>query len=371
MNILVVGGFEPSGHDAVLVAVTECATGSGMGADSLSWRQLIPGIDNHLIFHLHRLQREGPSLSALMDDPTVADNLASDLWHRLPTLAEYDAVISVHPWSTVIIARALSEQNNTSTVLADCNVNWGPIPDMEVSRVDLFCGGLLRRPVRPALWHRCIPTGVPVRQSFVTGQQETLLGKVCVASGRLGQSTSLVIDAYNRFKSIVQPNQVIVAGAGQGEALWRAVVGSKTELVLIPDIDDVSPYWHGAEWVITKASAASIAEAFAVGAKVVGVASGVLWEDNCMSLLASRGAITPVDLLSATLPSPDVGYWRDLTRAAAQRCIDLVVDVHSGTPFRSLPPSPPLPPVVGSAAELLPETSNWLTKALHRWDSDA
>ena len=85
MKALIVGGFEPSGHDAIASALLTEGEARGHQVIEFQWRDVIKSIALHPVFNLHRLGTSlgAPKLSKILDDRELWSAIVEDLIERI------------------------------------------------------------------------------------------------------------------------------------------------------------------------------------------------------------------------------------------------------------------------------------------------
>ena len=326
MRIMICGGFEKSGHDGAAAAISEAAGTRGHECNLWTWRDHAD-ISDLLIFNVHRVGVElgMPEITELTKDERFLETLAAELAEMLTAqLSEYDAIISVHPWSTQACAIALAD----STIpLIDCHVEFSPFPVFPLKRVSAYTGTFQPRPL--PLQHRrdLHLLGLPVRRDFA-----------CNGTSKMNM-LAVNLGATGWFREKCFPYVVkAVKGLGVEAAVllspeldedYRSRLQAQVDCpVNWPTADNVASTITQSEWLLTKPGGAPVAEGLAAGCKIVLVPSGIPWEEEARRELLIRHCA-----LDSELP---LSAWRNaiailqertelrrLIRAAASSIISL------------------------------------------------
>lgn len=344
LRVLIVGGFEESGHDQRSRALAEEGADRGHVVREWRWRDQLP-IDAHPVFHLHRIgvQHGAPHLSGLLYYPGLPAALERDLAKHLP-VSSADVVVSTHSWSMAISSRAL-EMAKSNALLVDCHGDFTPGPAAVSPRVDAYVGAIISRslplPARNRIWL----TGPPVRESFSRGvpgvQRHNFLTVIGGASSWFIEEIAPVVQL---LADATRPDRVLVLSKNPDSiARWKAVLRlpAALEAEYIAGREDISDLLLQSRWLVTKASGAAVAEGLACGCRVICIPSGVFWEDEARAHLAANGAVAAIDrsmpvaevrrILSGIKELHPIG---DLCRKAASAIWDVI---ESGCPIKDSP----------------------------------
>jgi hypothetical protein len=302
MRALVIGGFEYSGHDSLVEAVS--STGQALNHEVVQWhwRDVI-ACDDHPIFHLHRVgvSVHEPELAAIMDDPRIIEGLVADLSDLLP-LHDADGVISVHPWSTAIAAEAASRLSpKQRPEIIDCHGEFSPFP-LDVAKspfVSCYAGGVFPAAGPPNIRRRTMNTGVPVRVPFQAGPSSCAeRSGLTISVGHDSWAASPIGACLEPVVELLRPSMVYVIG----ESSDAATVDYRVALTVpqyVTKGDEISQALGASSHLLTKGSGSAIAEALAMGCIPLCVESGVFWEDEARAWLSGANAVIPIDVESA------------------------------------------------------------------------
>jgi hypothetical protein len=285
--VTIVGGFERSGHDAAAAALEEACMAAGVHARMFNWREHLD-LDELLVFHLHRVgMRAGlDGLTALAETPAVQEALVRDLAPALPhDLSDSDAVLSVHPWSSMLLDRALGRD---LARLIDCHVEFSSFPVRPLVLATWQTGTWAPRPAVPAERVKHRRTGIPVRRAFAARPKSS--GTLAVNCGSDGWFAGRALAALPALASAVGATEVVLLAGDRLQADPRDLTRLRADVRVIEGQPDVSAEVSRARYLITKAGGAPVAEAPACGAVPILLSSGVSWEDEALARLVSCGA---------------------------------------------------------------------------------
>lgn len=365
---LLFGGFSRSGHDSLISALQEGFGNSDCRPAELRWRDIIPGVENHPLFSLHRGGYNPDAMSAFMDKIEIPRLLAVDLFPITGFLSDFDLVVSVHPWTSFVIAESALRRGLNDLVIVDVAADYCSVPVVEHERINLYVGGIGARPVSARVRARISPTGVPARSTFALPDKR-IEGRLFVSAGRTGYAQRAAIAGLQAALPAIGPTEVIVAVSGnyQYRGKLEKLVGS-AKLALLPDVRDPAPWARTSEWILTKGSGAAVAEALATGAVVVTYDTGVFWEDEAARYLHSVGATLSVNALAKvpTLRPWDGAAWAQQARGATTATIAAIRHRATGGRSANLAARPKVH-IEPTETQFLPEISAWMAEALPDW----
>jgi hypothetical protein len=325
--VTIVGGFERSGHDAAAAALEEVCRAAGVQVRSFNWREHLD-LDELLIFHLHRVGvRAGvDGLTALAETLPVQEALVKDLGPALPhDLGDTDAVLSVHPWSSMVLDRTLGHD---LARLIDCHVEFSSFPVRPLPRATWQTGTWAPKPALPSqrVKHRRI--GIPVRRAFAPRSKAP--GALAVNCGSDGWFAERALAALPALVEAAGATEVVLLAGNQLEAEPDHIDRLQADVRIVEGQSDVSAEVSSARYLVTKAGGAPVAEALACGTVPILLSSGVSWEDEALARLVSSGAAVSAqsptlaaDLAlhdSPSLPAEELG---ELCRTAAEGLVAL------------------------------------------------
>lgn len=296
MRALLVGGFEFSGHDAISEALYEAGKKLNIDITDLRWKDIVPGLEDHPVFHVHRIAAgQGASeLAAIMDESSLWDSLATDLAKYLD-IEEYDPIISVHPWSTYILAQKIKGKR-WSKKLIDVNVDFARFPIFTSPEITGYFGAGPIKPLQARYRRRCHRVGVPVRNQFLQTKQDTRTDSLIVSGGSDGFSAAQLSRVIPKVVKAVHPEAIILlAPTKTSNEFWKKYVRrSGLSCDIVVGLRDISQLLRRSKWILTKASGPGLAEAFVAGCEIFLADSGVFWEAEAREYLALCGAAIPV-----------------------------------------------------------------------------
>lgn len=322
MRCVVVGGFEPSGHDSRVEAVRAAGEDRGHEVAVHSWGPQLE-ID-HPIFHVHRLAgTSSPSLIGVLDDPRLAQAIARDFG---PTLRSVDAdvVIAAHPWAAWLCAERAQRGAFPPVVNLHGEFEPGPIPLLWRPEIDMHVGVVQKASSPPRVQRITHSTGVPVRAPFSAQPSDrTVRNGIAVSSGIGGWAESKTFDllrsSFSTFPDSVRLNVIGHLSPEMsrlaGEFGVDAVAHSKAE--------EIAEALRASSVLVTKASGSNVAEALACRTHLICASSGVFWED------AARGHVIAEGLASREPTANQTDHARveqagEICRMASERIWGLV-----------------------------------------------
>lgn len=372
-DIVVFGGFSFSGHDTLLnVIADEIESRKIAGVKRVVWRELKAGVERHPIFGLHRRGMDVNLLSGYMDLPDIPLLLAEDLFDRTEFLLNVDAVVSVHPWTSIVLAEAALRRGADDLLIFDVAGDFTHTPVLPHDRVDMYLGGIGARPLSAKVRRKVHATGVPARYSDST-RGSYVDGRLYVAFGRTGYAHKSALVSLMQVVGALRPAEIVIASAGNTKAEREFIESLRDVAVIsVPSGDDVIPWINSAQWILTKASGASISEALASNATVIAYESGVFWEDDSLRYLYAAGAVLTVDAIVANplASAPRRDSWRQTAQQSAKITVDTIANRLGKEPRE--PDVDGRSVYVGMDAEIrvmLPALSAWMDESLPRWVS--
>lgn len=368
LRVLVVGGFEPSGHDAAADAIRDEGLARSAAVELFRWRDKVD-LAQHPMFVSHRVAAAAglPVIAGMLDEDWIGPALHADLGHLLPR--DFDIYLSVHPWSTIICARELALRDDAHARLIDYHGEFSQFPIALHERVNLFLGGGDIRPLEPSIRRRCVATGVCVPRRFydgvkAPGRSDTLV----VSAGADGWAVTALAPAATYLIAHLSPSRtLLLAPTSEAAAAWRA---SAAQGEIIEGVTDIAPLLKTARYYLSKGGGTAVAEGLAAGCQSYVARSGIFWEDDALAWLALNGiaafvspgrAIAPIDEIAAA-------HERDRTRRAAASVWDAFASAPAAAPdnedetLRCLIGS-----VTDAATENLPHTTEKLLARLQAW----
>lgn len=376
------GGFEPSGHDGVANALLEEGINRGHDVVQFHWGEKIEELAIHPVFHVHRVGTAmgAPALSALLDDHDLWQALVHDLVNRLD-ISDYQVIVSVHPWSTLIAAEKLRQQGSRSTLI-DYTIDFGRFPIVVDRRIDSYIGAGDVGPFPPRIRQRCQRFGIPVRQQFVAQTDVQKSDNLVVSGGTDGFLSQKLSTVLPQVVEALEPALVtILAPTSSARSLWDKALPTlpKSNYRIEVGKTDISQILKEGKWYLTKAST-GIVEGLAAGCELLLVQSGVFWEDDARDALVTRGVAFPVDYTATTMSlRATIQNGSPHRQMIANECITAAAEtwnfVEKGCPNQKdefsddLAVSNLLSNLVSteSSSKVLPETTKMLKTLLDDW----
>lgn len=285
---LVVGGFEVSGHDAQAEALVEAGRARGHEVDVLHWRDLVD-ITTHPMFESHRYAAaHGCSdVAGVLDEPWIAPLLARELAGSLPN--GYGAYLSVHPWSSVICARAVSDRRS-SAIVVDHYGEFSAFPAVTDPRIDAYIGAGAVRSVEPRIRARCHSLGVVVARRFHAIDTDQRRRRLLVSAGSDGWAVRAMASATRTLADAIAPDElVLLAPTDEAAVAWAG--GGFGSAEMLRGVNDIAPLLRSSTWYLSKGGGNAVAEGLAAGCEGYVCPSGIFWEDEGAYRLAAQGAL--------------------------------------------------------------------------------
>lgn len=368
-RFLVIGGFEPSGHDTAAEALLEAGLKRGLSVDLLCWRDSVP-LSEHPMFRAHRFAaaNDYPEFAGLLDEEWIGRALYADLGHLLPI--DYDGYISVHPWSSLIAAQVLAESPNRAPLI-DYHNEFECFPVIMHDRIDAYFGGGKPRLFEPGIRSRCHSIGVAIPSRFhleseTIDQEDTLV----VAAGADGWATKSLLPAVRVLIAKLNPDEVLLlAPTPESQRTWQ---GTSIAGQIICGLTDISPLLKKSRWYLSKGGGCAVAEGLVAGCEVFVGNSGVFWEDTALDWLSARQIVAQVGLTTklANVDNLNVEAERNRSKSAANVAWDILT---SGKLYRERPPfedgvlNAILESISQESVDTLPSTSAILRRRVLEW----
>ena len=297
MDIVVVGGFERSGHDSMAAALVAEGVRRGHKVRSWNWREIRPAIGEHLMFTMHRYAggAGNASFAEVMANEGLVTALTTDLVSILEDSFPHgvDAILSVHPWSTLALANWLD--TTPGPLLVDCHSDFTPFPVFAHRRVDSFVGTGRPRPVSAEVSLRLQVLGLPVRSSFIPSLDSQRSRTLVVNAGSDAWAVRHVAAVVPFVSRLLQPRRIVLlAPTADAARAWEEAVEVDPRTEILTGVTDIGPLLCAALWLLTKAGGTPVAEGLVAGCLVLAMPTGIPWEDDGLSWLAMRGYVVPV-----------------------------------------------------------------------------
>lgn len=324
-RILILGGFERSGHDSIAQALCDVSNRRGNETALWVWREHL-AVDELLVFNLHRIgaQYGMPGLESVTADPDFLAVLRDELENELPAdLPRYDCVISAHPWSTLAACASLHRLN---IPLIDCHAEFSSFPVYADNRISAFVGTWQPKALPLAMRPKLLPLSIPVRYSFTPGRNRDK-GSVVVNTGATGwfrETAKTLI-----FKALSQLRCARVSLLlREPDAEFEREAANSCDAIVTPyyGLEDIGPLLATAEYFLTKPGGAPIAEGLAAGCKVLAIPSGISWEEESLRELVLRRIVVCIrdgwqDLEQEIAALDPATELRSLIRGAASAVV--------------------------------------------------
>jgi hypothetical protein len=138
---------------------------------------------------------------------------------------------------------------------------------------------------------RLISCGIPIEGFGAPDNRPDTERLLVVLSGHGGWLSDHILANLRPVVDALDPHRIVVAGASQAPE-------TDIPVTVVSHVDDMSSLLRRATWALTKCSGGSVAECLDTGTRLVGVPSGVPWEDDALRWLAFNGLATTPDVLS-------------------------------------------------------------------------
>lgn len=379
-KVLLTYGYHKSGHYSAVSALREELESRGMTSETCNlWDEKSPTID--ALFTIFRT-------FAVKGVKNVPDFLISnellDLFaEELPfdkDLDTYDAIISTHQYSTSVLA-AHKQNQDCKTSLIHVHTNYTPFPLRTHPLIDFYTGATPREDSGDRIHKKLIATGIPVRRVFrYDGKPKEK--KIIILGGADGFGE---IEKIVEFATKLNSNYKLQIVCGRNnevyEKLRKKFPGSHVQGF----IDDLSGYFNRAEFVITKASGLTIAEALNCECIPLFPPPILSWEEEAAKYLCAQGVgvclpkfdSTSAKIINELLNSDN--YKQTLRQRiqehakpdAAKRIVDLI-EPKSTIEILSNPQEAMIPEMrryhkVFSSTQDLPKLTKYVTEQIEEW----
>ncbi len=241
--------------------------------------------------HRYAAANGAADVAGLLDESWIAEALSADLAKYIP--AGFEAYVSVHPWSSMICADALSELSIPGS-LVDYHSDFGAFPVVTHQRIQAYCGGGRIRALRPAFRARCHAIGVAVPRRFHCERQvASREAMLVVSAGADGWAVNAMRAATTRLIGLLAPERIALLAPTEGaRASWIACGFGDADVVT--NCSDISAYLAKARWYLSKGGGTAVAEGLAAGCLGFVGPSGIFWEDEAAEHLFARGIVADV-----------------------------------------------------------------------------
>lgn len=295
---LVIGGFEPSGHDTTEEAIVEAGRERNFQIDILRWRDLAPELGTHPMFTAHRYAagRNAATVAGLLDEEWIARLLAEDLASCIPL--GFDTYVSVHPWSSTVCAEALVRSGKDRATLIDYTSEFSAFPLVVHDRVNAYLGGGAVRPLEPKYRARCSSVGVAVPRRFHASADGGMRdSRLVVSAGSDGWAISAMLPSVSLLAETLAPkNIVLLAPTPEAVTAWKRHDIANARIA--EGITDISALLKESRWYLSKGGGTAVAEGLVARCEGFVASSGIFWEEDSSMFLAAHGVIALVGRMS-------------------------------------------------------------------------
>ncbi len=285
MKVLLTYGYHESGHFTAVKALEEELASRGCEFETMGiWAEKSPTIDRLFTIFRSFAAEDVKRVPDFLISQELLDNLAKEHPAK-PNLTDYEAVISTHPYSSFVLAEAKREQES-DTVLVNVHTDYTPFPIIVHSSIDYHVGALPRDDATKLTLPKMIATGIPVRKNFHydgTAKQQTVL----VMGGA---------DGFGKIKPILSMMEKLpqdysyVVFCGRNIQLQNQLQQEFPQHTFASFIEDPSPYFKSAKFIITKASGLTLTEALNSECIPIFAPPILFWEDEAAKYLSTQGA---------------------------------------------------------------------------------
>lgn len=302
-SFLVVGGFEPSGHDSTAEAVIAAGKAAGKSVDYLLWRETVDLAD-HPMFVSHRLAaaRGSHAIAGMLDEEWIGTTLSEDLSTYVDTT--YDVILCVHPWSSLIVANALSNAGNKTSILIDYHSDFGAFPVVTHPRIDAYLGGGTIRALDPYIRSSCHVVGVAIPERFSapndTSELQERKNRLIVSAGSDGWAIQSMSGSVKTLAHSLKPEEtILLAPNSAAEQIWNAQEIENATITV--GLTDIAPLLISSRWYLSKGGGTAVGEGLAAGCGNFVSYSGIFWEDEAAQTLHAKGIAQLVDVESTII----------------------------------------------------------------------
>lgn len=283
-KVLLTYGYHESGHYSAVNALREELESRGITSETCNlWTKKSPTIDAlFTIFRAFAVKRVKN-----VPDFLISNELLDIFAEELPfdtDLSTYDAIISTHQYSTSILA-AHKQKQECESLLLHVHTNYTPFPLRTHPLIDFYTGATPREDSEDGIHKKLIATGIPVRRAFrYNGEPKEK--KIIVLGGADGFGE---IEKIAEFTTKINSNYELQIVCGRNTKVYDELRKRFPSLHVLGFIDDLSGYFNRAEFVITKASGLTVAEALNCECIPIFPPPILSWEDEAAKYLCAQG----------------------------------------------------------------------------------
>ncbi len=336
-KILLVYGYHKSGHYHAVRALEEETSRRGLESEIRNiFAQKSKTVDQlFTIFRTFAAKgvKSVPNFLIAPEFLTTLANLPFDI-----PLDQYCGIISTHPYSSAVLAVQKAKQK-TNTPLLSVHTDYTPFPLAIHPEINWYVGAIRKESSETKIQKRSVETGIPIRTVFRydgTPKQKQVL----IIGGADGFGE---LEKIAHFATNLPSAYEIVVLCGRNNDAYERIRKDIPRCSVLGYVEDISPHFKSAPFVITKASGLTITEALSAECIPILAPPILSWEDEAGRYIASQGAgiclpdfgEISLKTLNAIIYSPDIqgalrARCRELARPnAAKEIVDLLFSSRS------------------------------------------
>lgn len=378
-KVLLVYGYHKSGHYSAVRALEEELEGRGVTSEIYNlWEGKAKTIDE--LFTIFRAFAANGVKK--VPDFLITPELLDIFVEELPfdkNLSAYDTIISTHQYSSSFIAAQKIKQG-CDIPLIHVNVNFTPFPFRTHPKINFYAGAVPREDADNTLYQKIVATGIPVRKAFQNAK--TSKEKLILILG--GADGFGEIEKIAKFATNINPSYEKNIICGRNIMVYEQLKKRFPSKQIFGYVEDLSEQFRKAEFVITKASGLTVAEALNCECIPIFPPPILFWEDDAARYVSAQGAgvclpdfgQTSIKTINALINSEDIKEaFRERGRSlakphAAKDIVDLIY-----SPRKIIPPNDQAKMVeemknyraTFSSAQDLPKLAKYLTEQIEDW----
>src|SRR3989338_804183 len=319
----------------------------------------------------------------MVPDFLISKELLEIIAEELPfdkNLSSYDAIISTHHYSSSVIA-AHKVKQNCNTLLIDVHTDYTPHPLIMHPLINFYTGAIPLEDAGSELNKRIVTTGIPVRKSFQyygTPKEK----KIMIMGGADGfGELEKMVEFVASINNIYEPTVI----CGRNTLSYKRLKRKFPKYQILGYVADLSEQFKTAEFVLTKASGLTVAEALNSECIPLFTPPILFWEYEASKYISAHGAgiclpdfgPNSIKTINAVFSSDDYKQAlrqqiRQLAKPNATKDIVDLIEHKGRTETRSNPQEKMITEMkryyeVFSSAQDLPKLAKYLTEQIEGW----
>lgn len=332
-RILLTYGYHKSGHYSAVRAIEEELESRGISSETCNlWNGKAKTIDALFTIFRAFAAKGVKKVPDFLISYKLLDLFSEELPFNID-LHAYDGIISTHQYSSSVLAAHKSRQQCT-TPLIHVHTNYNPFPIRTHPNINFYTGATPKEDAGVDLHQRIVATGIPVRKAF-RYDKKPKEKQIVILGGADGFGE---IEKIANFAAKIDSRYELHIVCGRNVAAFEELRKRFPSHQVFGYVEDLSEQFSRAEFVITKASGLTIAEALNCECIPIFPPPILSWEDEAARYLCSQGVgvcipefdNTSIKIMNALLTSEgykDALRERGRTIAkpnAAKEIVDLI-----------------------------------------------